>query len=328
MPNEKTPERDLLLNAIVSIRLGLEDYELAKDNPDRILSAIRNLYSGILLLLKEKLRMESPPGSNDVFIREKIIPKKVDGKVRYYGHPKNKTVSYGPLVERIKNFVSDFDDSDLNSLNKIRNNIEHHSPDRGIAELTEAMAKVFNILVSFPEKHLDYPAQELVGWDNWGKMVKIKEVHDLTRLKCIESFERANIHKSTAFYKALKGLRCPSCWSELVAVNNAVVDDLDKPLLMICLDADCETEYSLSVEEIMASAYEYAFDFDDGHVAIDCSSCGGALTVHVDEMRCVLCGEKSVSSYSHCEECSQQVGWLNEGCEGCQYASDSMGTGR
>ena len=54
----------LLKNAVVSIQLGLEDF--ASDDERRIISAARNLYSGVLLLAKEVLRQMSPPGSNDI----------------------------------------------------------------------------------------------------------------------------------------------------------------------------------------------------------------------------------------------------------------------
>lgn len=59
----------LLKNAVVSIQLGLEDF--ASDDERRVISAARNLYSGVLLLAKEVLRQLSPPGSNDILIRIK-----------------------------------------------------------------------------------------------------------------------------------------------------------------------------------------------------------------------------------------------------------------
>ena len=50
----------LLKNAVVSIQLGLKDF--ASDDERRIISAARNLYSGVLLLCKEVLRQLSPSG--------------------------------------------------------------------------------------------------------------------------------------------------------------------------------------------------------------------------------------------------------------------------
>ena len=63
---------DLLTNAVQSIRLGVEDY-CSGERP-RLLSAVRNIHSGILLLYKEALRRKSPVGSNDALIKSRIVP--------------------------------------------------------------------------------------------------------------------------------------------------------------------------------------------------------------------------------------------------------------
>jgi len=49
---------DLLTNAVESIQIGVEDYQAG--SPPRLLSAVRNIQAGILLLYKEALRRESP----------------------------------------------------------------------------------------------------------------------------------------------------------------------------------------------------------------------------------------------------------------------------
>ena len=72
----------LLENAVLSIQLGLEDYGFKR----RVISAVRNLYAGVLLLCKEVLRQLSPPGSNDILIRTKRKAiKDTDGSVRILG---------------------------------------------------------------------------------------------------------------------------------------------------------------------------------------------------------------------------------------------------
>lgn len=53
-------ENKLLENAKYSIQLGIEDYRLAKQNPIRNISSIRNIFTGLLLLYKYKLIKESP----------------------------------------------------------------------------------------------------------------------------------------------------------------------------------------------------------------------------------------------------------------------------
>ena len=48
----------MLDNAIQSIQIGMEDFH--EEDERRVLSAIRNLYAGILLLFKYKLQQLSP----------------------------------------------------------------------------------------------------------------------------------------------------------------------------------------------------------------------------------------------------------------------------
>ncbi len=63
---------DLLTNAIESIQTGIEDYNDGRR--PRLLSAVRNIHAGILLLYKEALRRRSPPNSNEALIKAKIEP--------------------------------------------------------------------------------------------------------------------------------------------------------------------------------------------------------------------------------------------------------------
>ena len=72
----------LLKNAVTSIQLGLDDFK----SPDRrrTISAVRNLYAGVLLLCKEVLRRLSPKGSNDVLVmRYKKAVKDSNGSIRF-----------------------------------------------------------------------------------------------------------------------------------------------------------------------------------------------------------------------------------------------------
>lgn len=58
--------KELLDNAVLSIELGVEDYQTGDER--RVLSAIRNLYAGVLLLCKQVLWNKSPPGTDGSLI--------------------------------------------------------------------------------------------------------------------------------------------------------------------------------------------------------------------------------------------------------------------
>jgi hypothetical protein len=90
----------LLDNAITSLHLALEDYSSGRD--DRLLSAVRNLHAGILLLFKEKLRQLSPAGSDDVLMKMKVkFQRDQNGQVVIVGTGK-KTVDVFEIKDRFE----------------------------------------------------------------------------------------------------------------------------------------------------------------------------------------------------------------------------------
>jgi hypothetical protein len=73
---------NLLENAVASIEMGVEDYQSLDER--RVLSSLRNLYAGTLLLLKEMLSRESPDNS-EILLYSKIIPTKKNGQLEWPG---------------------------------------------------------------------------------------------------------------------------------------------------------------------------------------------------------------------------------------------------
>ncbi|WP_225199296.1 hypothetical protein [Gluconobacter oxydans] len=60
----------LFKNALHSIQIGVEDF--ASKDGRRIISAVRNIQAGTLLLCKEKQRRMSPDG--ECLLRQKLAP--------------------------------------------------------------------------------------------------------------------------------------------------------------------------------------------------------------------------------------------------------------
>src|SRR6266567_8643888 len=114
----------LLQNAVDSIEVGVEDYKL--NTPRRAASAVRNFYAGVLLLLKEKLRQESPVGSNEALIYDRLEFKRGPTGVIFVGKGK-KTVDVEQIKERFKGLGLSLDVKRLAQLREIRNDVEHHS---------------------------------------------------------------------------------------------------------------------------------------------------------------------------------------------------------
>src|ERR1035441_5791667 len=93
----------LLNNAVVSIHIAMQDYDAPQKG--RMLSAVRNLHAGILLLFKEKLRRLSPPDSRDILLMAKSeFIKNAEGKVISVGTGR-KTVDVKQIQERFENLA-------------------------------------------------------------------------------------------------------------------------------------------------------------------------------------------------------------------------------
>src|SRR5713101_95000 len=113
---------DLLTNAVESIQVGVEDYQ--SGTRPRLLSAVRNIHAGILLLYKEALRRESPKDSNDVLLMAKNLPSRdLNGKVIIVGVGK-KTVDTQQIRDRFEGLEISTDWNRFDRISEVRNDVE------------------------------------------------------------------------------------------------------------------------------------------------------------------------------------------------------------
>lgn len=133
----------LLQNSINSIQLGFEDYFLMLESPDdrRVISSIRNLHAGVLLLLKAKIQELTPKEANNALIMTR--PQfKIDGdRVIVIGNTNGKTIDCDEIINRLKMLGIPFDKktNKLVELINIRNEIEHHFCNKPKEELEGAI---------------------------------------------------------------------------------------------------------------------------------------------------------------------------------------------
>jgi hypothetical protein len=115
---------DLLTNGIESIQVGIEDWKAG--TPARLLSSVRNMHAGILLLYKEALRRRSPADSNEALLKAKVVPSLgQDGRVKFVGHG-TRTVEVWQIEEHFERLGIGTDWGRFRRINKIRNEIEHY----------------------------------------------------------------------------------------------------------------------------------------------------------------------------------------------------------
>lgn len=295
----------LLKNAVVSIQLGLEDF--ASDDERRIISAARNLYSGVLLLAKEVLRQLSPPGSNDILIRikKKAAVNQVDGNVMLVGDGK-KTIDRFEIEEIFKQLQLAVDLSNLKRLAEIRNDIEHMHPQHAPALIQEAIADAMPIIRDIVVKELQEEPSALLGSQAWEALLNEAKVFKQEQAACRASFGSVNWETKT-LADAFKDFQCPECSSSLVR-NEMAKAKKPKDLVLVC--SKCG-EYA-ELDEVIEAALKESL-WAEGHIAAmedgrpvleECPECcketysfaeGKCLNpgcdFSLDGYECAICGE-------------------------------------
>ena len=320
----------LLTNAVQSIQIGVED--TSSPDPRRMLSAIRNIYAGILLLLKEELLRRSPPDSNGLLIRAKHEFKtQPDGSVLAVGKGRN-TVDVGQIRERLNSVNTKLSTeglkrlwADLERFQVIRNDVEHYRTKATKAEFRAVIA-VATALVRLivVELLLEDPAM-LLGDECWGVMLKEETVYAEQQAACAASL--ADVQWNTqALADAVPFLRCGSCESELVGQSDKA-NNVQEHIVFVC--AACTSEDDAEGGDWLMEAVLRSKDIDpwfdpsdpDGAPTADCPECGEAGLV-VAEAACVLCGWEH--SGERCAVCHTEVSnWDDSEHPGlCGYHAD------
>ncbi|HEY5086829.1 MAG TPA: hypothetical protein VII66_05640 [Gemmatimonadaceae bacterium] len=288
---------DLLTNAIESIQVGVEDWQTGSRR--RLLSSVRNIHAGILLLFKEALLRRSPAGSNEVLIKARIQPviDQTSG-VKFRGVGRN-TVGARQIRERFDGLGIEADWKKVDEISEIRNDIEHYFADVTRDGLSELMASAFVIIRAFCVDELQEDPHALLGKGAWDVMLKAKEVYEAERAICQEAMARI-AWESPALERGVSGLRCSECASNLFSVQSGNTYD---DTIIVCrscgktMDADEYIPAALD-DALGWEAYEALKDGGDSPLA-ECPTCG-LETYVMEEVRCARCGESAEHTCSVC----------------------------
>lgn len=295
----------ILNNAISSIQIGIEDYNCIDKDRRRILSSIRNIYSGILLLFKYKLQQISPDDSNDVLIKSKITPQinAKTGLLSWIGTGK-KTIDVQEIKNRFKALGISYNEEYLTTLQKIRNDIEHSFTEETESQLKEVITKSFHLIIDFWDKlDLDIQPVELLGNECYRIMLNISTIYDEERKKCLD-----NLKNFPWKYKQVKNsidkLKCPSCDSELIKI----VDYQEENPNFLCMACGDESSY---LDVIGSSIYE-ALEGNSFHNITQggnpetdtCHWCNNASFSFIEGC-CLACHTEL--SHKVCQYCGEQL---------------------
>ncbi|MBF0427295.1 MAG: hypothetical protein HQL94_00095 [Magnetococcales bacterium] len=294
MSGEKTSRNGtspLLANAAASIRLGIEDYQASGNDKDRVLSAVRNVYAGVLLLSKEVLRRLS--SDDEVLLHLDVVPKLGENgihfKPRHEGRV-NRTIDKQEIIDRFKTLGLQINDNKINSISKVRNDIEHYHSRHTPAEIDSALADAFIVILDLTRKHIHEDPIDLFGQNVLGIFTEIKDIFDQEMKICKESLSAIDWETET-LEAALEDFRCDACGSPLIKQLDS------KNIGWSNAQFQChKCGKTINSEQLVRSAIEENL-YGDFYIAMtdggnppyeDCPECGGIYVF--EEGRCLMCG--------------------------------------
>jgi len=307
----------ILTNAVQSIQIGVEDFQ--SDDSRRVLSAIRNVTAGILLLFKEKLRLLSPADSDEVLIKQKIQPEfDPNGKVVFRGDGK-KTVDVQQIKERFRSLDIDTDWKRFETVVSIRNNIEHYCTTESADHLKELLADSFIIIRNFVSKQLGYEPVELLGEATWNVLLEVAEVYQRTLEECRAATDAIDWDSDT-MSNMVGFLRCPKCHSALIKPidpDAAVVH----AIRFSCSSCGQATTIADMAEDAVNECFGYrsylATKYGEYTPTGTCPECNRETFIIHEDM-CAACGASL--TYYNCSICGVSLGPDDQGFSGlCGY---------
>lgn len=276
----------LLDNAIGAIQIAIEDFQSVDDR--RVHAAIRNLHAGILLLCKVQLQRLSPPGSDEVLLKQRVEPRKVDDVITWAGTGK-KTADQQAIRDRFNALGIALDWKRLDAINDIRNNTEHYFFDGTRGQALAAFADACVLIRQLLNDVLDEDPAGLIGEDAWATLYKNQQVFEKELAACQASLR--SIVWLAGAAGVVDNISCPNCSSKLVRQRdpeNTDQDDAEFNCTSCNAEADA-TDVVLHVFDELYGAESYIAAKDGGEPPVtDCPQCSQDSYV-VELGGCALC---------------------------------------
>jgi hypothetical protein len=279
----------LFANALESIQIGVED--LLKNDERRVLSAVRNVHAGVLLLCKEKLRRLSP--DDEVLLAQRFEPQPNDqGAVSIEAVGKN-TVGVDDIKKRFKSFAVSLDWRRFDAMADIRNHMEHAYYKGSRERARQAVADALLIIRQLLVEALQEDPRAALGSECWTALLENANLFEAELQTCRAMLENIN-WETEAAARALRDFACPSCRSALIRQRDPA-NTSQQSALLIC--SACGEEAELG--PVLSQAFDETFG-GEAHIAVKDG------------------GEPPIST---CPECSEETYVLGEGrCAACDFA--------
>ena len=303
----------ILNNALQAMVVGIQDF--ADGTDARLKSALRNVHAAALLLFKEKLLRLSPSNTDEVLLKERIVPEIVGGTIVWRGKGK-KTVDVQSIQDRFQTLNISVDWKAFEDANRIRNEIEHYFTTANASTIREAIAKLFGVLSRFVQDELNADLRLLLPSDVWQKFIEVESVYEAEKAICQSSYSKIDSY-SQLVSDGIEYLSCDECGSDLIVVN-----DGSSGVCRSCGESwDREALLSAIVTEITDGQNYYAIKDGDEPASRECPECGEFGFIR-EEMVCAHCGE---SQQEECDRCGVTIPMSElDGSGYCSYCSHQL----
>jgi hypothetical protein len=312
----------LFENAVISIQLGVEDYQA--NDARRAISAVRNFYAGVLLLAKETLVRTVPEANADELLAAKYKPvPDGNGGVEFI-QDGGTTIDFVTIGRRFKDFGLMIDRDALESLNRIRNDIEHFYTDKPKEAVREAVARAFPVVVQLFRQIGEKPREHLGA--TWEIMLATRALYEAELAGCRGTFAKVKWRSGTI---GGKGLACSSCGSALVRQEDAANADQAR-MNLNCRACGEDLEVGDAIEATLAKvlageSFIRAKDAGEDGPIFSCTECGKDTYIDFEE-GCANCGHQYEDV--ECARCGNLLSMdeiiHGDSTELCSYCSNMM----
>lgn len=307
-------------NALTSIRLGIEDFERCRlvpkkgGDPARALSAVRNLFAGVLLLFKYKIAIsvDDPCDAASLIFNPPEVQPKADGDggVEWIpvGKFKRTTIDVSTIKKRFEGFNIEVNWDVIDKLQICRNHLEHLHPANTHGEVADFVAELFPILRDFTQSQLNEQPAELFG-AVWQSMLLHHKFFVDTRTACDTAWAKAGVPKKMRPW--LEKCQCEECSSSLLAPLQEQLDegcsvesqeDSFKYVCVACGHSDLIVPLMI---ETLNNAYDYDPRDGDEPSVERCFECDHE-TFMIYDQECLWCGAEL--DYTECSLCEEALG--------------------
>ena len=301
-------------NAIASIQLGVEDYLLAVEkrptNNKRLISATRNLFSGVLLLFKSLLAEESA-GSDYSLLKAKLLPRKDGDKIIWLGSGK-KTVEYEKIKENLRSINAQADFDGLARLHGYRNDIEHYydANEYQFAAIESFLADAFEVVSGFFIQELGLSKiqmEEVITPDIFKVLVESAAVINNAKKRQSDGFSTMTWYEGAR--EALSEACCPKCGTSVLLPEGSKDGMAADESYFKCRGCGEVFSYEEIVSSYAEKANDNATNVPPGDIIpppifFTCEECG-ANTFSFPDKRCINCGHKDDL---RCRFCDNDIG--------------------